>query len=166
MKCIASLPIASLPLCLIASLAVVAPLGAQIVQRDTLAVPKGNAVVSGVVMTDDATPQPLRRAQVTITSTDQPVLKTVFTDAAGRFSVADLPAGKYSLSAVKGGYVRMSYGAKRHNRPGTPINLGEGQRLTGLNLRLPKGGVITGTIVDETGLPAVGAQVRLLEYRV
>ena len=157
--------IAPLPHCLIASLTVVS-LGAQVIQRDTLAVPKGSAAVSGIVTSDDATPQPLRRAQVTITSTDQPVLKTIFTDASGRFSVPDLPAGRYSLSAVKGGYVRMSYGARRHNRPGTPINLAEGQRLTGLTLRLPKGGVITGTILDETGLPAVGAQVRLFEYRV
>ena len=43
----------------------------------------------------------------------------------------------------------MSYGAKRHDRPGTPVNLHEGQQLSGLSLRLPRGGVIAGRILDE-----------------
>jgi hypothetical protein len=117
-------------------------------------------------MTDEATPQPLRRAQVTLSSPDQPVLKNVFTDAQGRFVVPELPAGRYSLSASKGGYVRMSYGARRHDRPGTPVNLVEGQQLTGLSLRLPRGGVIAGRVTDENGAPAGGVQVRLLQYRL
>ena len=99
-------------------------------------------------------------------STDAPVVKTVFTDAAGRFTVPELPAGRCSLSATKGGCVRMSYGAKRHDRPGTPVNLHEGQQLSGLSLRLPRGGVIAGRILDENGGPAAGVQVRLLQYRM
>ena len=31
---------------------------------------------------------------------------------------------------------------------------------------MPRGGVIAGTITDETGVPAFGAQVRVLQYRV
>jgi 5-hydroxyisourate hydrolase-like protein (transthyretin family) len=134
-------------------------------QRDSRTL-VGSAVVSGVVMTDEATPQPLRRAQVTLSSTDQPILKNVFTDAQGRFVVPELPAGRYSLSASKGGYVRMLYGARRHDRPGTPINLAEGQQLSGLSMRLPRGGVIAGRITDENGAPAGGVQVRLLQYRM
>ena len=151
----------------IALLTIGAPiLRAQFQQRDTLNDPRvGSALVSGVVMSDEATPQPLRRAQVTLMGTDQPVIKNVFTDAAGRFTVTDLPSGRYSLSASKGGYVRMSYGARRHDRPGTPLNLAEGQRLGSLSIRLPKGGVITGRLTDENGGPAQGAQVRLLQYR-
>ena len=151
----------------IALLTIGAPiLRAQFQQRDTLNDPRvGSALVSGVVMSDEATPQPLRRAQVTLMGTDQPVIKNVFTDAAGRFTVTDLPSGRYSLSASKGGYVRMSYGARRHDRPGTPLNLAEGQRLGSLSIRLPKGGVITGRLTDENGGPAQGAQVRLLQDR-
>ena len=126
----------------------------------------GSALITGVVMSDEATPQPLRRATVTLMSTDSPIVKTAFTDAAGRFTVPELPAGRYSLSATKGGYVRMSYGAKRHDRPGTPVNLHDGQQLSGLSLRLPKGGVIAGRILDENGGPAAGVQVRLLQYRM
>lgn len=126
----------------------------------------GSAVVSGVVMTDDANPQPLRRAQVTLMGTEAAIIKSALTDASGRFTLPDLPSGRYSLSASKGGYVRMSYGAKRPDRPGTPVNLAEGERLAGLSLRLPKGGVITGKVIDETGMPAAGVQVRLLQYRM
>lgn len=153
-------------------LLVAVPLAAQVVhsvdhqQRDGQATPTGTAVVSGVVVSDEATPQPIRRAQVTLTGSDQPVFKTTFTDATGRFAVTDLPAGRYSLAATKGGFVRAAYGAKRHDRPGTPVNLANGQQMTGLTLRMSRGGVIAGTIMDETGMPAVGAQVRVLQYRV
>jgi hypothetical protein len=151
-----------------AAVSATAPIGAQVMQqRDSMNAPRtGTAVVSGVVMTDEPTPQPLRRAQVTLMGADQPIIKNVLTDARGRFTLPELPAGRYSLSASKGGYVRMSYGAKRHDRPGTPINLSDGEKMAGLSMRLPRGGVITGTITDETGLPASGVQVRLLQYRM
>jgi hypothetical protein len=158
--------IAPLPLCLAAALLVSPLVRVDAQQRDAFNAPRtGSAVVSGVVMTDESTPQPLRRAQVTLMGTDQPVVKNVFTDAAGGFVVSELPAGRYSLSATKGGYVRMSYGAKRADRPGTPLNLSEGERMTALSIRLPRGGVITGRILDENGGPAAGTQVRLLQYR-
>ncbi len=165
---------ASLPHCLIATLmSLSVSASAQVVhsvdhqqpQRDPRTL-IGSAFITGVVMSDDSNPQPLRRATVTLMSTDAPIVKTVFTDTAGRFAVPDLPGGRYSLSATKGGYVRMSYGAKRPDRPGTPVNLAEGQRLTDLSLRLPRGGVISGRILDDTGGPAQGVQVRLLQYRM
>ena len=153
---------------LFAFVCAIAPMGAQVLQqRDSMNAPRtGTAVVSGVVMTDESTPQPLRRAQVTLMATDQPIIKTALTDARGRFTVPELPAGRYSLSASKGGYVRMSYGAKRYDRPGTPINLSDGEKMTGLSMSLPRGSVITGTITDETGLPASNVQVRLLQYKM
>jgi hypothetical protein len=154
--------IAAVPLCVAAGFA-----GVSAQQRDSFNEPRiGSAIVAGVIMSDEPTPQPLRRAQVTLIATEMNVVKNVFTDGAGRFMVPDLPAGRYSLSATKGGYVRMSYGAKRHDRPGTPVNLVDGQRLTDLAIRLPRGGVITGRILDENGGPAAGVQVRLLQYRV
>jgi hypothetical protein len=160
----------ALSYCVIGLLA--APLVARAVhsvdrqQRDTQAAPAGSAVVSGFVTSDEATPQPIRRAQVTLTGSDQPVFKTTFTDAAGRFAVKDLPAGRYTLAATKGGYVRAAFGAKRHDRPGTPVNLAAGQQMAGLTLRMSRGGVIAGTVSDETGMPAAGAQVRVLQYRM
>ena len=38
--------------------------------------------------------------------------------------------------------------------------------MTGVAIKLPRGGVIAGTVADENGLPAFGVQVRVLQYRV
>ena len=51
------------------------------------------------------------------------VARTTFTDDAGRFSLAGLPAGRYTLVASKAPFLRTSYGAKRSDLPGTPITL-------------------------------------------
>jgi hypothetical protein len=68
------------------------------------------------------------------------------------------------LTASKAGFVDMTYGAKRPGRPGTPIQLGEGQKLDKAHITLPRGSVITGLVVDEHGEPATGTQVRALRY--
>src|SRR6187549_3001402 len=45
---------------------------------------------------------PLRRAQINIIATDNPQLRrATTTDADGRFEVAELPAGRYQVSATK-----------------------------------------------------------------
>ncbi len=151
-----------------ASLLCVSTLSAQQVVRDRFDAPAavGTAVVSGTIVTDDSSPQPVRRAMVTLSSSDAAVVKTAQTDASGRFSVAAVPAGRYTLSASKPGYVRVAYGARRFDRPGTPITLADGQQMTGIGLKMSRGGVISGTILDETGVPAFGVQVRVLQYRM
>src|SRR6187549_468952 len=68
------------------------------------------------------------------------------------------------MTASKPGFVDNIYGAKRPGRPGTPIQLADGQTLNRATIALPKGGVITGVVVDETGEPASGTQVRVLRY--
>jgi hypothetical protein len=44
------------------------------------------------------------------------------------------------------------------------VSLKEAQRLEKLNLTIPKGAVITGTIVDDVGEPAFGVPVRALKW--
>jgi protocatechuate 3,4-dioxygenase beta subunit len=46
------------------------------------------------------------------------------------------------------------------------VTVADGQKLDSLDMRLSRGGVITGRILDETGQPALGATVRLLQYRM
>ena len=60
-------------------------------------------MMSGTVVTDEPTPQPVRRAQITLSNTETGFVKIASTDDAGRFTVPDLPAGRYSLSATKAG---------------------------------------------------------------
>jgi uncharacterized protein (DUF2141 family) len=119
----------------------------------------GTASISGTIVTDDTSPQPLRRARVALTSADRTLGRVAITDDAGRFSFAGLPAGRYQLMAMKQGYVTGQYGAKRPNRPGTAIVLTDGQRMPSTTLRLTRGGVISGVLLDQSGDPFAGATV-------
>ena len=75
-----------------------------------------------------------------------------------------MPAGRYSLNASKTGFIALSYGQRRPLQAGTPLQLAEGQQLKGVELRLPRGGAISGHIFDEDGEPMPAATVRLMRY--
>ncbi len=126
----------------------------------------GTAVLSGSVVTDEQTPQPIRRAAVTVVNTDASLTRTTYTNDAGRFSLTGLPAGRYTLAASKAPFLRASYGAKRYDLPGTPITLKDGSQMTDIALRLTPGGVLSGRITDENGEPAFGVSVRVLQMRM
>jgi hypothetical protein len=91
---------------------------------------------------------------------------TATTDDEGAFRFDQLPAGQYTLSAGKAGYLTAAYGQKRpgSGTPGTPISLAAGQRLERLSLVMPRGSVLAGTVVDDAGEPAYGVQVRAFKY--
>jgi hypothetical protein len=90
-------------------------------------------------------------------------VKSTSTDATGAFEFAELPAGKYTLSAARPGYVESIYGQQQpgSGRPGTPIQLADAQTIKDLTLKLAKGGVVTGLVTDEYGFPSVGTPVRV-----
>ncbi len=81
----------------------------------------GAGQISGVLLADDQTQQPVRHAWVTVAGVDFPTSKMAFTDDAGKWVVSDLAAGRYTVTATKPSYVRVAYGAKRFDRPGTPV---------------------------------------------
>src|SRR6185295_20123635 len=62
-------------------------------------------------------------------------------------------------TATKPAYLPGTYGAKRPDRPGTPIVLTDGQRVAGIAVALARGGVIAGTIRSAAGRPVEGMQV-------
>ena len=124
----------------------------------------GTASVTGTIVTDETDPRPLRRVRVGLTSSDRRVGRTTVTDDVGRFSFAGLPAGRFLLTATKSGYVTTSFGARRPNRQGTAIGVADGQRITGLTLRMPRGAVITGIVTDQNGDPMSGASVTAMRY--
>jgi hypothetical protein len=107
---------------------------------------------------------PVRRARVTLSGAELRGGRTTLTDDQGQFSFLALPAGRFTMTASKAGFVDNTYGAKRAGRPGTQIQLAEGQKLERAVINLPRGGVITGIVVDEHGEPAAGTQVRALRY--
>jgi uncharacterized protein (DUF2141 family) len=123
----------------------------------------GTASIAGRVMSDTEPPRPLRRVVVTAGSADRTVSRTAVTDDQGRFSIGGLPAGRYTLNATKRGWVSTAYGARAPGRPGRSIAVADGERATA-TLRLLRGAVITGVVLDHTGSPPQGVTVRVMRY--
>ena len=126
---------------------------------------RDTAVVSGVMVTDTANPQPVRRATVRLTGDAGTSGRLAGTDDDGRFKFEGLAAGTYMLSATKAGYVQVFYGSKHPGRgPGVPVAVGDAQRID-LTIRILPGAAITGTISDAHGNPAPGVAVAAVETR-
>jgi len=128
--------------------------------------PVGTASIAGRVIADDASAQPLRRARVLVQPTPaQPQVGwTATTDDNGRYVVQGLPAGRYAITASKPAWMSGAYGARRPGRAGTPVALAAGQQLSNVDVRLPRGAVITGTVYDPSGQPAAGVSVSAMRY--
>jgi hypothetical protein len=110
----------------------------------------GTAVLAGTIVTDEARPQPVRSAIVTLNSADVGVARTAVSDDVGRFVFDALPAGRFVLSASKPAYLTVQYGATRAGRPGVPVAIAAGDKAD-ITLRLPRGSVLTGRILDDRG---------------
>jgi hypothetical protein len=122
----------------------------------------GTAMIGGVVTTgtEATTRTPLRRAAVTIAGTGIVGPRLVMTDDAGRFVFSELPAGRFTVTVEKPGYLKTYVGSRRPGRPpSTPIAVVTGQRILDLAINAPRGAVIEGTVRDEFGLPIPTSQV-------
>jgi len=126
------------------------------------AAPSGTASLAGVVK--DVEGGPVRRASVTIEG-DMRLERLTITDDVGRFTFADLPAGRFTISAEKRGYPQMSYGARRPFRSGSGVFLQDGQQVKDLALTLAKGAVLAGTVYDDRAAPLPGVPVMAWEIR-
>ena len=111
----------------------------------------GTGRIRGRVVASDAA-TPIRRAQVRISGPDV-APKAALTDAEGRFEFRDLPAGRFSLQATKSGFVSVQYGQSRPFEQGKSIELAEKQAMDNADIAMPRGGVISGRIIDEFGDP-------------
>jgi hypothetical protein len=152
---------------LIAALAIVAR--AQQPPRDTSARPATTTApptgrVSGRVVAGD-TGRPIKRARVFLSAAELPGGRGMLTDENGAFDFADLPAGRYTINASKSGYIQLSYGQRRPLQAGTPLQLLDGQLLKGVDFALPKGGVISGRVSDESGDFMPGVTVAVMRYQ-
>jgi len=121
----------------------------------------GTASLAGMVVTADAAKAP-QRARVTVTGGSLVSPRVTVTGDDGRFVMAGLAAGHYSLAADKTGYLRMNYGATRPSQQGTPVVTTDGQPVTGLVIALPRGAVIAGTVTHSSGEPEPDVSVAAL----
>jgi protocatechuate 3,4-dioxygenase beta subunit len=130
---------------------------------DNNTIATGTGAISGTVVRD-GTGAPVKRARVTLNGAEVRGGRSVLTDDQGRFVFQALPAGRFTMTASKPGFVDGTYGAKRPGRPGTPIQLADGQVLERATIVMPRGSVITGLVVDEAGEPAAGTTIRALRF--
>jgi hypothetical protein len=124
----------------------------------------GTARISGRVLTAEGG-RIVRRARVSINASEPGVNRAALTDDSGVFEFTGLPAGRYTLNVSKAGFVTISYGQRRPLLAGTPLQVADGQELKGLEMRLPRGSVVSGHVFDDTGEPMPGATVRVMMYR-
>ena len=115
-----------------------------------------------IVAADNGTP--IRRAQVRIMSPEARETRVSTTDSQGRFEIKELPAGRYTMTVSKAGFVTLQYGQRRPSESGTPIELGDAQILDKLSVSLPRGSVLGGRVVDEFGEPVANAMVTAWRY--
>jgi hypothetical protein len=126
--------------------------------------PKGTGVLKGQVLAA-GTGAPVRRAQVRAMSMEGRGGGVTSTDAQGNYEIKELPAGRYNVSAMKGGFVQGQFGQRRPGEPGTPIDLSDGQTAEKVNFVLARGSVIAGRIYDDGGEPVSATQVAAVRYQ-
>ena len=121
--------------------------------------------MTGRVVAAD-TGRPIKRARVFISAAELPG-RAMLTDDNGAFDFTGLPAGRYTINASKSGYIQLSYGQRRPLQAGTPLQLLDGQQLKSVDFALPRGGVISGRVSDESGdiMPGVSVQVMRYQYQ-
>jgi hypothetical protein len=130
--------------------------------RGQTATPQGTSSIAGRVLTD--TGRAVKRARVTAAGGGRG-MRSAVTDDQGRYVINDLAAANYTITASKTGFVDAVYGQRRPLQPGTPLTLADGQAATSIDLRLTRGGVITGHVGDEDGEPLARALVTVQRYQ-
>lgn len=116
--------------------------------------------VSGQVLSDGG--HPIRGAQVYLHGTGpetQGVSRYGITNREGRFSFRKIAPGSYALRAMQRGYFSMQ---QEDGTDYVKVTVSEGQEIKDLDLRLARGGAITGRLTDEDGEPLVGSRIRVL----
>jgi hypothetical protein len=143
--------------------------GSQQPARDTPAQPKdtppppAGRITGRVLAADNG--RPVKRARVFAAAVELPGGRGMLTDDSGVFDLTELPAGRYTLTVSKSGFVALSYGQRRPLQAGTPLQLAEGQQLKGIEFQLPRGSVISGQVLDEDGDAMPGVMVRVMRYQ-
>lgn len=118
--------------------AVLFALGAIVAEGGTLA----QSTISGRVVADDSG-EPIPNAGVGLVAPSVPEA-AVLTDADGRFTF-DVGPGDYTVTARKTRYAAHAAAAIRVGQP--------------LDIRLQRGAVISGRVIDDAGEPVIAARV-------
>jgi hypothetical protein len=147
----------SLPLALFCFLLASFPVSAQ--QAGTAGNTSGQdpqfASVAGQVLRV-GTAEPLKKSRILLRNPDDNSANPyiAITDAEGRFLIAGICPGRYSLQVERQGFVSKSYGEDETEDNSSILSLKPGQQLDNLIFRLQKCAAIAGRVLDEDGEPA------------
>ena len=134
---------------------------AQTAPSGPTAQPAANGLILGRVV-EGLTNTGVADALVTIVAVinGERVELATITEASGAFVLFNVPAGSFSFRASKPGYWFGSYRQRRPNGPGRNLELAPGQHVTSIAVPIWKYGAISGRVVDESGEPLAGIEVR------
>ena len=136
------------------------PSAAPAQDRDQPGEPKAGRLVGRVTAGDSG--RPIMRAQVALirVSETRPFGFT-FTDDTGQYSFEQIAEGRYTLVVYKPGvYLETFYGRTTPDTPPKILTIAAGTE-TRIDVALPRAGVISGRIFDESGEPLPYATVVL-----
>ena len=120
---------------------------------------QGGTRIAGKVVSS-TTGAPLDRVRVTIADVmDRTKTASVITGDDGTFVLANLPAGKYSLTAARRGFIESGY--MQHANFSTAIVTGGDADSEHLEFRLTPQAILSGRVFDEAGDPVRKARVSL-----
>jgi protocatechuate 3,4-dioxygenase beta subunit len=88
---------------------------------------------------------------------DPQIVARTRTDAEGLWTLKGIAPGTYSASARAIGFVAVGTGREG----GVEVDVGPNDRVTGVDLEIARGGVVTGRVTNVTGRPIVGERVVL-----
>jgi len=114
---------------------------------------QAGATLTGRVLDDRETP--VSGASVILIGGPPPGSRPAITMDDGRFTIDEIAPAIYTITIAKPGHPTVQYGQPRPTARGTPVAIKAGERLT-LDLRLPRGAVIAGTVIDDAGEPVTG----------
>src|SRR5262252_2231763 len=89
------------------------------------------------------------------------------TNSQGEYEFKNVKPGRYNLRVSRTGYVSQAYGQKTpssQTSQGAVLRIGAGETLNEIDLKLIRGGVIEGRVVDSDGEPLAHVEVRLERY--
>jgi hypothetical protein len=135
------------------------PAEAQSASIPPTEMPNASYKIAGTVVSK-ADGHLLARARITLRDAkNSQKFESIITADDGRFEFSSVPAGKYSLSGAKRGFISSAY--DQHDQYSTAIVTGAGLDTETLVLRLAPDAVIAGKVLDEFGEPVRRAQVTL-----
>ncbi|MBV9081242.1 MAG: carboxypeptidase regulatory-like domain-containing protein [Acidobacteriaceae bacterium] len=112
-----------------------------------------SSMLDGTV-TDSASGEALRKATVRLSPADNGARGYIATsDESGRFHFENIPGGDYTLEGERAGYLCTQMGTRHQYAEGITLHLRAGDKLSNVNLKLVRRGVIGGRVLDEMREP-------------